>query len=59
MLILRKFDDAKDLFNRSIKINNNDYVSKFELSKIFLSTKEYHKGLEFYEYRKKLLLIKI
>ena len=55
---LRRFEDAKNLFNKSIEINNNDYVSKFELSKIFLSTKEYHKGLEFYEYRKKITINK-
>ena len=55
---LRRFEDAKNLFNKSIEINNNDYVSKFELSKIFLSTKEYYKGLEFYEYRKKITINK-
>ena len=55
-LMDESFEDAKNLFHKSIEINNNDHVSKFELSKIFLSTKEYRKGLEFYEYRKKITI---
>ena len=40
------------MFNKSILLNQNDFVSKFELSKIFFSLGDIENAFKLYENRK-------
>ena len=51
---IRSFDKAINVYLKALDIDKEDYKTKFNLGKCYLSTLEFKKGFELYEFRKRI-----